>query len=246
MKNSPAIREKFLFRIWLFCTTTQSLEFHPFRAPEWFVPNMMLENWAKVTLDCLWDLDIISFIWPLTLLGLQSSAASKLRKSYSNRTSFTYQPLFLQCSSSGQLFPITVLRWCWAFCLLNFPIISLFPPFPQSLLEHAYYWTQTSLLSHTFRSPLPYLLALTITYFSGRHHLHIIFSNGKWTFLHTHHGGSHKYYLHSHWYSSPLRNHCFPLLCKEPFLLWSSWLESSCAHYFLSLLWILQYRYWQT
>lgn len=72
-----------------------------------------------------------------------------------------------------------------AFRPLNFPIIS---PFPQSLLEHCYQWTQTPLLSYP-RSTIPHFLASAKIHFAGIHHLPVTFSNGNCTFLLIHHCG---------------------------------------------------------
>lgn len=103
IENSPSHLGKNLVRIWLFYATTQSLHFHLFRAPEQFVLNTIFKTWEKVALDCLWDLAIISPIWPLIPLGIQSSAASKLWNSYFHPTSLTF--ILYSCSthSSGQL-----------------------------------------------------------------------------------------------------------------------------------------------
>ena len=157
MENSLHHLGQNLVRIWLFCATTESLHFHPFRGSEQSVLNTILETWAKVALNCLWDLAILSPIWPLLPLQLLSSAASKLWNSYSHPTSLTYHPLFLQCTFlwSTILTYAIVLTWCWALWSLNFPTISPFSPFPQRLLEHLCHWTHTPLLSHIFISPPP-------------------------------------------------------------------------------------------
>lgn len=139
MENS--YQGKFLFGIRLFCTTTHSLEFHPFRASEQFVPSMILETWAKAALDCFGDLDIISLIWSLILLGLRASAASKLWKSYFHHTSFTYHSLFLQCKLLWSIIPPLLLSSDDAGLCAHWLFLSFLPffPFPRS------FWNTLSL-----------------------------------------------------------------------------------------------------
>lgn len=147
---------KFLFGIWLFCTTTQSLESHPFRASEQFVPNMILETRAKAALDCFGDLDIISLIWPLILLGLRASAASKLWKSYFHHTSFTYQYLFLQCQLLWSIIPPLLLSSDDAGLCAHWLFLSFLPflPFPRSFWNTLSLNTNFSAFSYLYK-PTP-------------------------------------------------------------------------------------------